>query len=290
MLSFFAVVIRILSNPFANVIQKQLATEKTSPLFVNFLTYLSLGIICGLFSTNVHLCQFSFQFWVFSFLVGLLGAVGNGFLIKALQYGELSVLGPINAYKSVVGIIGGIFILREYPGFSGCLGIFLIIWGSYFVLGSTPKKFSWHIFKRADIQYRLWATVCAATEAVFIKKIILDSSPNFAFAIWCWFGAVFSFLLVLGDKKIILAEQLSYAGRGFQKYLLLIACIGLMQLSTNYVFQNMEVGYALALFQLSAIVSVLFGFHFFKEGTFYRKLIGATIMVAGSALIFLLDR
>ena len=61
-----------------------------------------------------------------------------------------------------------------------------------------------------------------------------------------------------------------------------------MQLTTNYVLENMEVGYALSLFQLSTIISVLLGYRFFKEKDIRKKLIGSAIMITGSIVIILL--
>jgi drug/metabolite transporter (DMT)-like permease len=61
-----------------------------------------------------------------------------------------------------------------------------------------------------------------------------------------------------------------------------------MQLTTNYAFANMQVGYALSLFQLSIIVSVLLGYKIFKEQDVRKKLIGSGIMIAGSIIIILL--
>jgi drug/metabolite transporter (DMT)-like permease len=50
----------------------------------------------------------------------------------------------------------------------------------------------------------------------------------------------------------------------------------------------MAVGYALSLFQLSAIVSVLLGYGFFKERDISKKLIGSAIMIIGTIVIILL--
>ena len=71
-------------------------------------------------------------------------------------------------------------------------------------------------------------------------------------------------------------------------YFICIAlCAGIMQFSTNYVFERMDVGYALALFQLSLVLSVIFGFVFFKEKNIIKKLAGSFIMICGSVLIIL---
>ena len=257
-------------------------------MLVNFLTYLLLSVVCMVFAFIVHWPQLSTDFWLYSILGGIAGGAGNGFLVKALQKGELSVLGPINAYKAVVGILVGMLLLREVPNVWGVLGIVLIIYGSYFVLDTTDEKFSWALLRKREIQYRIWAMVLTAIEAVFIKKVILASSPTIAFFSWCWFGALFSFLLLL-LYRLNIRKELSNAGHvHLQQYGWLVLCIGVMQFSTNYVLDHMRVGYALSLFQLSLLVSVLLGHRIFGEKEIRKKLIGSAIMLIGSVVIILL--
>jgi drug/metabolite transporter (DMT)-like permease len=71
-------------------------------------------------------------------------------------------------------------------------------------------------------------------------------------------------------------------------YLALCITAGISQLVSNVALANMPVGYALALFQISALISVFFGYRFFNEQGILRKLIGAAIMVVGAVLITLL--
>lgn len=287
LLTTLAVLLRILSNPFGNVFQKQLTAKKNHPLLVNFLTYLLLSFFCIFIALNVHWHKLPQQFWLYSVLGGIAGALGNGFLVKALQKGDLSVLGPVNSYKSVVGIIVGIFLLNEIPNFWGVLGIVLIIYGSYFVLDTTEERFSLAILKKPEIQFRIWAMILTAIEAVFIKKIIVVSSATLAFISWCWFGALFSFLLLF-IYRLDLKKELKKVDRShLKKYALLVACVGIMQYTTNYTFDHMPVGYALSLFQLSTIVSVLLGHRIFKELGIRKKLIGTAIMIVGSIVIIL---
>ena len=63
-----------------------------------------------------------------------------------------------------------------------------------------------------------------------------------------------------------------------------------MQFTTNYAFKHMAVGYALSLFQLSVIISVLLGHRIFKEQDIRKKLAGSAIMVIGSVLIILFKK
>ena len=287
-LTAVAVILRIVSNPLGNVFQKQLTAKGNHPLLVNFLTYFILSLLCVFIVISAGLPALSKQFWLFSVLGGIAGAVGNGFLVKALEKGDLSVLGPINSYKSVVGIIVGIFLLKEIPNRWGIVGIVLIMYGSYFVLDTTNERFSFALLKKKEIQYRIWAMVLTAIEAVFIKKIILASSATFAFISWCCFGAFFSFILLWVYRLPITVEVRKVKASFIHQYLLLVCCIGVMQFTTNYVFDHLPVGYALSLFQLSTIVSVLLGYTVFKEKDIRKKLIGSVIMIVGSAVIILM--
>jgi drug/metabolite transporter (DMT)-like permease len=284
-----AVILRILSNPLGNVFQKQLTSKKNHPLIVNYLSYLLLSFASVFILLEVYWSELPVSFWYFSILSGMAGALGNGFLVKALQKGDLSVLGPINAYKSVIGIIAGVFMLHEIPNIWGVLGIGLIIYGSYFVLDTTDERFSWALLRKSEIQFRIWAMILTAIEAVLIKRIIIVSSPTIAFVSWCWFGALFSFVLLKVYKLNLMKEFSKVTHSNLKKYVLLIFCIGTMQYSTNYTFNHMPVGYALSLFQLSILISVLLGHRIFKELGIRKKLIGSAIMIVGSSLIILLQ-
>lgn len=283
-----AVLLRILSNPLGNVVQKQLTNRGHHPLLVNFLTYLLLAIACLVIIVRTDWQALPPAFWWYSILVGITGALGNAFLVKALQGGDLSVLGPINAYKSVIGMIVGIFLLGEIPGLWGVAGVVLIIYGSYFVLDTTEERFSWALLQKSAIQYRIWAMILTAIEAVFIKKVILASSTTIAFASWCFFGAVFSFVLLLVYRLHVATELKKIKRADYIKYLLLVLCIGTMQYTTNYAFDHMPVGYALSLFQLSTLVSVFLGYKIFAEKDMRKKMLGAAIMIVGSVIIILL--
>ena len=276
-----------MSNSFANVCQKKLANFGCNPLAINFLTYFLLAVVSVsvLFFREYH--QYSLMFYVYSAIVGGLGALGNAYLIKSLENGDLSVLGPINSYKALVGLVFGVFLLRELPTFVGVLGMLLIIVGSYFVLDTLKERFSFALLKNREIRYRFLALFFSALEAIFIKKVIILSSVFVAFVSWCAFGALFSFLL-LKLRHIGLKQQCMLFKSGTLKLVLLLAFfVFLMQYMTNFVFSRMNVAYALSLFQLSALLSVILGYKIFKEKHIKKKLVGSVIMIAGAILIIL---
>ncbi|MDR3108810.1 MAG: DMT family transporter [Planctomycetaceae bacterium] len=299
-----AVVIRIIVNPLSNVFQKRICADGQSPLFANRMTYGILAVVVlsfflakyfvtGLRDTG-NFFEFPTEFWFYSLMVGLFGAVGNGCLVKAVQSGELSVLGPISAYKPVVGVIFGVILLREVPTLLGFWGIVIIIVGSYFVIDKTINGVDtvsggmWTLMKRPDLCYRAAAMVLAAIEAVFIKKVILLTDPNTAFVVWCVSGFTFATLFYPVAKQAGETEHENAIARThWHWYAMLVCTVGTMQWATNYAFAKMPVGYALALFQLSAVLSVLCGWFFFDEKNIMRKLFAATVMAVGSVLIIL---
>ncbi|MFN5252619.1 MAG: EamA family transporter [Chitinophagaceae bacterium] len=286
--TLLAVIIRILVNPFSNVLQKQITLKGQHPLLINLATYTVLAFISVFFIYDISIQSLDIEFWIYSIAGGITGALGNGFIVKALEKGDLSVLGPINAYKSIVGMLFAFIIIREVPNIWGLMGMGFIIVGSYFVLDTTEEKFSWQLFKTPAIQYRLAALVLTGIQAVLDKKVIEHSNLEIAFAGWSIFGAGFSFVFILFTKVSIQKEFKNVDRAILVKYFLLVLTVGLMLASTNYTLSHMPVGYALALFQLSILLSVVLGHRFFNELHLFKKLMGATIMVIGSALIILM--
>ena len=280
-----AVLLRIVSNPVANVFQKRLTQGRHDPLAVNFVSYFLLSLFCIALSWRVDWASLPPEFWFYAVVAGVFGAVGNGFLVKALAKGELSILGPVNSYKSVVGMVVGIFLLGEVPSLMGLLGVAVIIFGSYFVFETMDEGFTWSLLKNQEIRYRIYAMVLTAIEAVFIKKVIIHSDTLVSFMAWCWFGALFAFVQLLLSKADIQSECRKATWADAAACLALVACIGTMQFTTNFVFSRIDVGYGLALFQLSTIVSVLLGYRLYHEQGIAKKLVGSAIMIAGSVMV-----
>lgn len=115
-----ALLVRILANPLANVVQKKLTHQAADPLFVTAVTYTGLFVGCLFvyrWETARHL---SLDFWFNALLMGLLAVLGNTLLVRALQMGDLSILGPINAYKSVVSMIVGLVCWARCRAWPAC--------------------------------------------------------------------------------------------------------------------------------------------------------------------------
>lgn len=267
-----AILIRILSNSSLNVFQKILTSKGQKSSAVNFYTYLGLSVLC-LFFIN-RLPAVGYELIANILTMGLLGALGNYFIIKALSIGELSVLAPINSYKPVVALFIGIFFLNEIPSLSAIIAILLIITGTYCITNTQGN-----INKKA-LAYRILALIFSATEAIFIKKIILITDATSAFVFWTFAGLIFSSVFVLLSKSNLKISSPKYQ-------ICLVLSVGIMQYATNYVFSKMNVSYALALFQLSTLLSVFLGAKLFGERELLKKIIASLIMISGAVILIL---
>lgn len=277
-----ALLVRIFSNPTANVVQKILS-EKHSAILINLYSYAFLSLFCLIPAYSNNWSGYVISYWGYAAFAGILCTLGSVCLIKALQCGEMSVLGPINSYKCIVGLILGGVILGEIPTLVSLLGVALIIFGSWYIFDTVDGGLKPALLLRKDIILRFCALFCSGCEAVVLKKIILMSSIMESFILWCFMGLVFSLVLLCCFRRKFELLKL----KEFSLTAIIALMLGLMQYSTNFVFERMNVGLALALFQLSTIVSVVFGYKVFHENDFWKKILGSVIMIFGSCLILL---
>ena len=289
MFTTLVVALRIVANPLANVLQKRLVQGAIHPLVVIGMTHALLTVVVLPFVVRVAWHAIAPAFWWNMALCALLAVAGNALLVAALHRTDLSLLGPINAYKAVLSLALAAIVLGEVPSAFGMLGVLLIVLGSVLVVDRAPGQQRMHAFARLfgdrGVQLRLAALVCSATEAVFLKRAQGYASPFTTFLAWVFLGvapaALAAALLLWRDAGV----ELTRLRREWLPCGALAITTGAMQLATLLAFRAMPVGYALALFQLSAVVSVLFGARYFAERRIGRRLAGSAVMVAGAALI-----
>jgi drug/metabolite transporter (DMT)-like permease len=293
MVTALVVIARIVTNPLSNVFQKQLAQRSAEPIFIiaathGLLTALALPLLLGR-----PLDALGGPFWANMLTAVVLAVAGNVLLVYALRSADLSVLGPINAYKAVLSLVLAMVLIGEVPTLFGLIGVSLIVAGSYFVidrLPGQPRNSAFRQFVREPgVQLRFAALICSATEAVFLKRALLLSSPVTTFLMWAVFGfpvaAVAAALLRSG-----IAAEMTRLRREWPTYLWLAATTGLMQVTTLLTFGRLQVGYSLALFQLSTLITVYFGHRYFQERNIRRRVFGSSVMVIGAILIVTLGR
>jgi drug/metabolite transporter (DMT)-like permease len=282
------VALRIVSNPFSNVFQKVLTRKGADPLIIIALVHAVLATAC-LPAMLMTLAPMSRAFWGNIAVVAVLTVAGNALLVAAVRVADLSVLGPINAYKAVVSLVPGFVLLGEVPGKMALAGIALIVAGSYLVVdkaaGAPGQNLLVRFFSDRGIQFRLGALVVSAVEAVYLKAALRASSPAMTFMFWAVLGFLAALVAVAVLRRGAVREDLHVARRGWRTYGALALSTGIMQYCTIVSFGGLPIGSALALFQTSTLISVLLGWRVFREKNILERLAGSAVMVAGAVLI-----
>jgi len=281
---------RVLSNSWTNVVQKQLLNQRLHPLLIVTANFMLLTLFLIPVSLFISFSGLSPAFWLSVTLAALLDTPGNVFLVKSVGEMDLSVFGPLNAYKPIVAMILGVIFLGEIPTWPGLLGMLVVFAGSLF-LSTNGASMGYHAFaalvRDKGVRYRFFSLIMIAAAAIFLKAAINRADPLRTLIIWVYVStpiAYLSFRLFSGRAgRRVLAPMRAHPGKFLELAVLFLG----MQGCTLMLFTMMDVAYALSIFQLSAVVSVLFGYAVFRESHILLRTIGAVIMCTGAGILFL---
>lgn len=276
--------LRIIVGPFTNAYQKKLTEKGANSIFIVTITYLFLSILMLPLIITSSFENIDSKFWISILIAAVIDAVGNIFLVQSLRLTELSVYGPINSFKPVVAMVLAYFLIAEKPSINGILGTLIIIGGSILLTyNKNTEKFVLH----KGLVYRFIGILFSALGAVYTKKAIVYANPEISLFFWALFGLpVLAIAMIILYRKN-LSENILIVNTSKKLYLNVIVLFSLMQYLTMLAFNITYVGYSLAVFQLSSIVSVILGYKFFKEENILIKLISSIIMIIGTIFIFI---
>jgi len=286
---WLCIAVRVIANPCSNALQKYLAACGLATPTLLAVTHTGLAILMApwLIARGTSV---SAAFWGWSLGSAALAVAANWLIIEAVQRSDLSVLGPINSYKPVVSLLPAVVFLGERPGALTLAGIGLVVAGSLLLVDSTANRRRGFLalIQERGVQFRFTALVLSAGEAVALKRALRLADPTLTFAAWAVLGL--ALVLPLALRPLLRNfRDLPHASRRSNAALLtgLILTTGLMQFCTLVTLQQMPVGMALALFQISTLVSVVLGYAVFREAHFRRRLLGAGVMAGGAVVLIL---
>lgn len=287
MFPWWVIALRVVSNPCSNALQKALgAAGWPSPVLLAF-THGLLGpwampILLGAGDSLGR------EFWMWSLASAVLAVAANWLIIEAVRRSDLSLLGPINAYKPWVSLLPSWFLLGELPRGGEWLGMGLVLLGSLVLGGGTsaPSGRFLGLFLDRGVQLRFLALVFSSAEAVALRRALAVSYPACAFAAWVLLGFLVAAPFAWSARRACPQDRADLVRR-LPAGLALAVTTGLMQASTLIVLDSLPTGVALSFFQLSAVLSVFLGRAFFREAQFTRRLAGACVMTAGAVVLVL---
>jgi len=281
---------RVLFASFSNVFQKQLTQHHHHPLLIVMASYIVLVIISLPLLFWVPLSSLSPHFWLNIALAALLDMAGTLFLVLSLSKTDLSVFGPLNAYKVVISMGLAMLFLDEIPNTQGFLGIAIIIIGSVFLLPSSPSTSQKHrlhlLLADKGVQYRFLSILLFSVGTLPLKNAVMTGQALATTICWCLIGlplAILSYLMFNPHPRQ--AKVTPQVKPTIIHFLALGIMMFLMQYTTMIVLSQRMIAYSLALFQLSMVLQVFLGHQIFKEPHFKRRLSACLVMIAGSLLV-----
>ncbi|MFW5427100.1 MAG: EamA family transporter [Methylophagaceae bacterium] len=279
---------RLVFSSFANVFQKKLTHQGLHPFFIVMASYLVLSIICVPLLWTFSLSELNQSFWLNIFFAALLDMAGTLFLVMSLSKTDLSVFGPLNAYKVVISMLLAMLFLGEIPSSQGFIGIAIIVIGSYFLFPSNDQ-FSANrllsLLSDRGVQYRFLSILLFSIGTLPLKNAVIAGDAISTTVFWCLIGfplAVIAHTIFLKDN---FTKDYKQSKNHVYQFLYLGTLIFLMQYMTMLVFSKLLIAYSLALFQLGMVLQVFLGYRIFNEKHILRRLAACLVMVAGSLLV-----
>ena len=283
------IALRVISNPCSNALQKALGAGGWPSAVLLAFTHGLLGpwAMALLMRAGDALGS---AFWAWSLLSAILAVVANGLIIEAVRRSDLSLLGPINAYKPWVSLLPSWLVLGELPLGTDWVGMGLVLLGSGVLGGGgsapAPPGRPWGLWLDRGVQLRFLALVFSSAEAVTLKRALSLADPDAVFAAWVLLGFLVAAPFAWRARGACPSSS-DRLLRALPACLALAVTTGLMQFSTLVVLESLPTGLALSFFQLSAVLSVFLGRAFFREPRFGRRLFGACVMTAGAVVMVL---
>jgi drug/metabolite transporter (DMT)-like permease len=287
-LEIFFVFGRLLLSSVSNVFQKQLSHHGLHPFYIVAATYAVLAVLSLLFFFNTAFAHLSPSFWINVLLAALFDVGGWMFMVMSLARTDLSIFGPLNAYKVIISMLFALVFLGEVPTLQGFAGIMIIVAGSFLLLppstGAAQNRLA-QLWLDRGVQARFLSILLFSIGTVFLKGSLEHSGPLETLIFWSLFGLP----LILLANAFLTTERLADNIKNSQPHVLPIAAAGLtvfvMQYLTLVLLSQMLIAYALALFQLGMLLQVFLGYRIFNEPDLLRRLMASLVMIAGSLLV-----
>ena len=240
-------------------------------------------------------------------ITSILNILGLSLIFKALSSSDLSLSVPMLSFTPVILIGTSYIILHEVPSMFGFAGICIIVSGSY-VLNIAEEHEHYldpikAMMRNRGSWYMLIVAFLFAISINFDKIALLNSDPFFGMALT---------VTTIGVALLLICAYYRYAGRKrsqvhsssnadeapqyvraipIQKFFLLTLLIGVFvaveAASVNVALTLQIVPYVIAIKRLSIIFMVLYGTLVFSEGDIKKRVMGASLMVAGAIIILL---
>lgn len=277
-----------ISSSLITIIAKNILSEVNEYLFIWLqriftILFLSVAIIFLFKIPHTDL-----TFWIVMLFSSLLSALGAFCDYKAIKISEVSLIAPIAAFNPIFTTIISFVFLKEQIGILGVVGITVIVIGAYLLkLSEAKNDFLAPIkalYNSPGVRLALLGSVVWSINPILFKIAISHTTPNtppfISFIGLSVSGILFTpFLFKLSKNNFPKVKNFLFAFLG-------IGVLGAVGEIAGFNAYNMaNLGYVTAIFRLSMVFTVIFGWIFYKEKGIEDKLLGTLIMLVGVVLL-----
>src|SRR5262245_29899648 len=187
------VLLRVTLSVSANAVQKRLLLNRAGVYHTWILTY-SIMLGPAVLLAMLRRTPAGFGFWRDIVLGGGLDAIGNLAMVAALRSTDISVFGPLNAFRPILALIFGWLFLKETPSALGLTGVGITVAGGVILVSDFDKKRAarsstlWRV-----LFFRFTGLALGVVGAVFLKRAAMHSSAEMTVAAWIGSGLVVLF-------------------------------------------------------------------------------------------------
>jgi drug/metabolite transporter (DMT)-like permease len=275
---------RLVLSVGASAWQKRLLTAGVPALTLWRRTYAWMVLPALALMLTGQPAQWPRAFWISAVLAGGVDAAGNLALAAALRRTDLSVFGPLNAFRPVFALGVAWVLLGERPAPAGWLGVAILVVGAGWLLrGADPaappgaRRTDW-----PALAWRFGGLALSTVSAAFQKQALGLGPLPATLGVWILSGAAGLWL----GRRLLREPAGPDLPPAAARELAGHAAVFLgMQALTLLVFRGTLLTYAFAFFQLAMGLQVLLGHWWLGEPHPGRRLAACGLMGLGALVI-----
>lgn len=230
----------------------------------------------------------SSKFYLFTLSSSVLDVIASISSFFSISISQISLISPISSFNPVFTTIFAALTIHEIPSITKLLGILVIVIGSYLLNISEAKTGIFVPFKKLftnkGVLFSLLAYFIWGITPIFQKQAIFQTHPN-APLFTSFSGGVLITLFMLPIVLVKVKNPLSQLKKTWRWFALLGPIDAISAWAAFTAFSRADLGSVTSIFKLSALFTVVWGLLFFKEERIKERLLGASVMIAGTILL-----
>lgn len=270
------------------LIAKRVMKELDEYFYLWITTLFTLPFIFLIVVYFYEIPSFDRTFWAAISSSVVLNVFAAVFVYRAIKISEISLISPISAFNPVFAALISFITLGERIGIRGALGIGLVVLGAYILQISKANLGFLAPFKKLlshkGVQLSLLAYFIWGITPSFEKIAIFHTEPEVP-----PFASLIGLLLLNIVFFFLVARFSKFNFRAAKKFFPLIFLVGLLSGiggSVGFIaLSRGPIGFVTAVFKLSMVFTVVFGWLIFKEKDLKNRLLGSLIMLGGVYLL-----